>query len=353
MNEYRVTLDTYNGPLDLLLFLIRREEVDIHDIPIAGITEQYIEYVDVLKQLDPEAAGDFLVLAATLMEIKSRMLLPKAPPEEADEDIADPRLELVRQLLEYKKYKDAARSLEASAAEQALKHARFPVLPPRDTDEIELDNIEIWDLFDAFNRLLEQTGKRQEVHEVTVDDTPMLLHAEDIVDSLERTSWMQKFEDVFTGRTRAEMIGLFLAMLELIRRRCIRVSQDRLFGPILIHLLDASRLGKVDEDDYGMIEEEPLGGQDSPSPVSTAHEADLVESDGEDQASMDSAVLVGDAHPTQPVGSAHVAVCDEHDEHDGTSDDAVSDGVNTFEDDPPMIEDHLNTGITESSHETE
>jgi len=248
LSEYRVALDVYNGPLDLLLFLIRREEVDIYDIPIARITGQYLQYVDVLKQLDPEVAGEFLVLAATLMEIKSRMLLPKPSAEETEEEIVDPRLELVRQLLEYKKYKDAARSLEDAAGEQALKHPRRPVLPPRDPEELELENLQIWDLFDAFNQLLEQTGRKQQVHEVTVDDTPLALHADDMLDSLQRAGGTQKFDEVFAGRTRAEMIGLFLALLELIRRRCVRASQDHMFGPILIHLLSPTPFGEVIED---------------------------------------------------------------------------------------------------------
>ena len=115
MAEYKVELDAYNGPLDLLLYLIRRSEVDIYDIPIAQVTEQYVAYVTLLQNLDPDVAGDFLVMAATLMEIKSRTLLPRPPVEDDDEDdLTDPRLELVRQLLEYKKFKDAARTLDAS-----------------------------------------------------------------------------------------------------------------------------------------------------------------------------------------------------------------------------------------------
>ncbi len=242
MTEYKVALDIYNGPVDLLLYLIRREEIDIHDIPIAQITEQYLAYVELLRQLDPEVASEFLVLAATLMEIKSRMLLPRPPLEEDEEDIVDPRLELVRQLLEYKKYQDVARHLDGAAEERALKHERSPVAPPPDSDEKDLESIDIWDLFDAFNRLLEQTGRREAVHEIGIDDTPIALHAEDITDSIERSGGSQKFEDIFLGRSKAEMIGLFLALLELIRQRRVRVSQDRPFGPILLYLLDPTPL---------------------------------------------------------------------------------------------------------------
>jgi segregation and condensation protein A len=172
--------------------------------------------------------------------------LPTPPAEEADEEMVDPRLELVRQLLEYKTYKDAARTLEEAGDDRARKHARQPVMPERAEDEVELEALQIWDLFDAFNRLLEQIGKAETLHEVGVDDTPITLHADDILDSIQRAGGTQPFEDVFAGRTRAEMIGLFLALLELIRRFRIRAIQERPFGPIEIHLLDATPLTTVE-----------------------------------------------------------------------------------------------------------
>ncbi len=250
MTDYKVALDIYNGPLDLLLFLIKRDEIDIYDIPIARITEQYVSYVAVLKEIDPEAVGEFLVLAATLMEIKSRTLLPRPPIVEGEEeDLSDPRFELVRQLLEYKKFKDAARRLEHAAGERSLRHERQPVLPPTAPDEVDLESVDIWSLFEAFNRLLQQIGKSGGYHQVGVDDTPITLHATDIVDSLQRADGRQSFEEVFRGRTRPEMIGLFLALLELIRQRRIRAVQDHALGPILIELLDAAPLDEVDVED--------------------------------------------------------------------------------------------------------
>ena len=273
MTDYRVALDIYNGPLDLLLFLIRRDEIDIYDIPIARITKQYLLYVDLLKQLDPEIVSEFLVLAATLMEIKSRTLLPRPPEEEIDDEIGDPRLELVRQLLEYKKFKDAARSLEEAAAERALRHERRPTLPESNADETAIENLDIWDLFEAFNRLLTQIGKTGGVHQVGVDDTPIALHAEDILDSIQRAGGSQGFEEIFTGRTRAEMIGLFLALLELIRQRRIRAIQDRPFGPILIRLLDPTPLDRV-EDIVDVPDDESAT---APSPFAHAVVADLVD----------------------------------------------------------------------------
>ena len=127
--DYRVQLDIYNGPIDLLLYLIRKDEVDIYDIPISRITDQYLEYVDVLHELEPNLAGEFLVMAATLMEIKSRMLLPTEAVDEETGEPIDPRSELVRQLLQYKQFKDAASWLGEAGENQSLKYPRVPVLP--------------------------------------------------------------------------------------------------------------------------------------------------------------------------------------------------------------------------------
>jgi segregation and condensation protein A len=248
LSEYKVTLDVYDGPLDLLLFLIRREEVDIYDIPIAGIMEQYLAHVEVLKSLDPDTASEFLVMAATLMEIKSRMLLPRPPAMEEEEDLSDPRLELVRQLLEYKKYKDAALHLEEEAQSRAAKHPRVPVIPNLDNNEVDLESVEVWDLFDAFKRVLEQIGQAEPTHQVGIDDTPISLHADDILDSLQRHDGRQPFTDIFAGRPLGEMIGLFLALLELIRAKRVRAIQDSPFDQILVHLIDPTPLTHLGED---------------------------------------------------------------------------------------------------------
>ncbi len=234
--NYRVQLDIYNGPLDLLLYLIRKEEVDIYDIPIARITDQYLEYVNLLKQMDPNLASEFLVLAATLMEIKSRMLLPSATEEESDEEPIDPRSELVRQLLEYKRFKDAAGWLAEAADSQSEKFPRVPVLPRLQTDEIDLEDLQIWDLVEAFSKLMEATLGGTVLHEIEHDDTPIALHQEDIIDQLKRNG-PQPFSRIFEGRTkRVEMIGLFMALLELIRQGIVRVEQDKPFSEIYLFL---------------------------------------------------------------------------------------------------------------------
>ena len=238
MDEYRVNLDIYNGPLDLLLYLIRRDEVDIYDIPLARITEQYIKYVELLKTFDPNLAGEFLVLAATLMEIKTRMLLPTAAPEEGGEGVEiDPRAELVRQLLEYKAFKDASIDLRSAYELQSQKYARKA--PPELADEpgeLDLEEVQVWNLFDAFNNLLTAIGADGRSEEIIYDDTPIELHATDIMDRLSNEGSM-RFSMIFEGRTaRSEIIGLFLALLELIRRRQIMVQQGGNFDEIHIHL---------------------------------------------------------------------------------------------------------------------
>ncbi len=242
--EYRVELDVYNGPLDLLLYLIKRDELDVYDIPIARITDSYVTYVNMLKELGKEGgqggfdinvAGDFLVMAATLMEVKSAMLLPKAPETteggtSAAQDLADPRYELVQQLLEYKRFKDNALALE----QQQRTHAdRFPRVPTRPegqaADEpppVDLDEVQVWDLLQAFDRLMKEVGtRRPRFHEVTYDDTPIDLHAADIEDRLSREGRLSLRELVVGRKSRSEMIGLFLALLELIREKKILVQQ--------------------------------------------------------------------------------------------------------------------------------
>lgn len=247
MKPYRVELDVYNGPLDLLLFLIRKEEMDIHDIEVSRITEQYVTYVRLLEQIDPNVAGDFLVMLATLVEIKSRMLLPTPPPEEeGEQEEFDPRRELIQQLLEYKRFKDASRTLDEFAREQSMRFPRSPAdLPKTDAGEIDIEDAQIWDLMAAFRKLMEQTGRLNARHEVVYDDTPITLHAQDVIDRLQREGGSLAFEIIFIGRSRGEMIGLFLSLLELIRQKRVRADQEELFGQIVVHLIDATPITEI------------------------------------------------------------------------------------------------------------
>ncbi len=232
--------------------------MDIYDIPIAAVTEQYMSYVSLLQNLDPNLASEFLVMAATLMEIKSRTLLPRPPVEEGEEeDFADPRLELVKQLLEYKKYKDAAGALDEAKSLQELKHKRMPVIPRMDNGELDLEEVQVWDLFEAFQQILTAIGKRNYKHEVLYDDTPIALHAADILDIMQRHEGRQRFQSLFEGRSKSQLIGLFLAVLELIRQKRIRAIQEGEFAPIELDLLDPSPVDVDEETDYGFGDEEP------------------------------------------------------------------------------------------------
>ncbi len=249
MPEYRVQTDVYNGPMDLLLYLIKRDEVDLHDIPVARITQQYCEYVELLKVIDPNIAGDFLVMATVLMEIKSRMLLPRPVVEDGeDEDLSDPRLELVRQLLEYKKFKDASMELGEAAAVQAQRWPRTPAkIRPKEPAEVDVDDVQIWDLVAAFNKVMSAIGATAATHDVVFDDTPISLHAADVLGRLEQAGGELGFEAIFEGRDKVEMIGLFLALLELMRQARVRVTQASSFSSICVLLLSAEPIEVGDE----------------------------------------------------------------------------------------------------------
>lgn len=229
MADYRVNLDIFAGPLDLLLYLVRKEEVDIYDIPIAKITDQYIRYIEFVKSLDIDLAGDFLVMAATLMQIKSAMLLPKAEPEQfQDDDLTDPRTELVRQLLEYKKFKDAANLLNAAASEQRERHPRpgtlVERLKPDAEPEIDIEQVSVWDLLEAFDVICKAIGSVGGLDHIK-DDTPIDLYQIEILHRLQAEGPMI-FERIFESRSsRVVMIGLFLALLELIREKLIWAEQ--------------------------------------------------------------------------------------------------------------------------------
>jgi segregation and condensation protein A len=230
--DYRVNLDIFAGPLDLLLYLVRKEEVDIYDISIAKITNQYINYIEMLKILDIDLAGDFLVMAATLMQIKSAMLLPKAEPDSAllgEDDLADPRTELIRQLLEYKKFKDAANLLNAAADEQKERFGRpatiVEQLKPIAEPEIDIEQVSIWNLLEAFDSICKATGTIGDISRIK-DDTPIDLYQIEILHRLQ-TEGPMTFERLFESRTnRLVMIGLFLALLELIREKLIWAKQQ-------------------------------------------------------------------------------------------------------------------------------
>jgi len=233
-DEYKVKLEVFEGPLDLLLYLIKRDEIDIYDIPIEHITKQYLEYMDLFKMLDLEVAGDFVVMAANLIYIKSRSLLPKdqQPPEEQAEE-EDPRWELVRQLLEYKKFKEAAGILQQRALLQEGMFSRIPE-KPEFASERPLGEVSIFDLINAFNNVLKRHQKAEDLREIfeenfTVSDKIELLM------KLTSTGVPLKFTELFAAAaSRSEIVVTFLAMLELIRLKQIRCIQQSPVGDIEI-----------------------------------------------------------------------------------------------------------------------
>jgi segregation and condensation protein A len=237
--DYQVDLEAFHGPLDLLLYLVKRNEVDVCDIPVAQVTEQFLNHLHVIRLIDVEWAGEFLVMAATLMEIKSRMLLPReeAPAEEEE----DPRLDLVRQLLEYKRFKDAASLLEGRAEEHLCRLPRQPepVSGPGPAQQ-PLRAVELWDLVSAFGRLMRETLALAP-KQIVMDETPLQVHMETVVARL-RASAGLRFSEVFTPpHTRGRLLGLFLAILELIKSRQIVVEQPEPFGDIWVASAPAAR----------------------------------------------------------------------------------------------------------------
>ena len=231
--EYQVDLESFRGPLDLLLYLVKRNEVDICDIPIARIADQFLQYLHLIELIDVEWAGDFLVMAATLMEIKSRLLLPRS--EETAEEEDDPRLELVRQLIEYKKFKDAAALLEAQAERQLCRLPRQVADLPAETspDQQPLRSVELWDLVSAFGRLMRETLALQP-RQIVLDDTPQHVHRETILRQLDQEERVA-FSTLFAPTQRkGRLLGLFLAVLELIKQGSIQAEQQEMFGEIWI-----------------------------------------------------------------------------------------------------------------------
>jgi segregation and condensation protein A len=236
-SDYRIKLQVFEGPLDLLLFLIRKNELDIYDIPIESVTKQYIAALHAMQQLDLEVAGEFFVMAATLMEIKSRMLLPKgqhAIDPNADDEEVDPRWELVHQLLQYKKFKEAAAKLaELVETRQNLlaRHVSNLAGDLVDRPLKSVDRIELWNAFNIVLRRLAEKLVVGEIHDevVTVADQMEWL--------LERTRREQSF--VFSqlfpeGVTLRRLVATFLAMLELTRLKKLRVRQSEAFGDIVV-----------------------------------------------------------------------------------------------------------------------
>jgi segregation and condensation protein A len=238
-DDYKITLEVFEGPLDLLLYLIKKDEVDIYDIPIGRITDQYMEYLNLMKVLDLNIAGDFIVMSATLMLIKSRMLLPvEVRPEMDEEDEEDPRWDLVRQLVEYKKFKDAADHLEDLEVYQENIFGRESAhvdlgAPP----EVDLHDASIFDLISALNDALDR-AQEEDLQEIFAEEYTVSQKVTYIVETIKATKRLC-ITDLFMGmRSRQEIICTFLAVLELIKLNRIAAVQDSHFGNIVVEPLE-------------------------------------------------------------------------------------------------------------------
>ena len=254
MVDFQVELDVFSGPMDLLLYLVRKHEVEIVDLPIAAVTDQYLQYLTVLEQLDFNAVGDFVALAAALVEIKSQCVLPHA--DEIEDEVDDPRRELVRRLLEYKKYRDAASILEERARAWQQHFPRLgDDLPPRlrDPSLEPIQEVELWDLVSAFSRIMRETVAVRP-SSIVYDDTPIRVYMSRVHARLMAEGHLV-FSALFEpGMHKSTMIGIFLAVLELVRHNQVLAEQNELFGEIwLLPNLNAENaldLSHVDNYDH-------------------------------------------------------------------------------------------------------
>jgi segregation and condensation protein A len=231
----RITLPLFEGPLDLLLYLIKRDKLEIHDIEVAPITHQYMEYLDLMRELNLDVAGEFMVMAATLIHIKSKMLVPLEPTEaQGDEEYVDPREELVQRLLEFQRYKEAAGVLHQQAQIRAAQWTRpDTVLPRFDDAGEEMLEAGLYDLIAAFKELLDRR-KALLAHEVEAEGPPVEQRMEELVAMIREGESLEFLELFASLGAKSEMIVTFLALLELVRLKRVRVYQRGMFGSIRV-----------------------------------------------------------------------------------------------------------------------
>ncbi|PYK34492.1 MAG: chromosome segregation protein ScpA [Verrucomicrobia bacterium] len=232
--DYKVKLEVFEGPLDLLLYLIKQDEIDIYDISIERITRQYLEYLQTFKELNIELAGEFIVMAANLIYLKSRSLLPidqQPPAEEAEED--DPRWDLIRQLVEYKKFKEAAVNLHLREVEQETIFAR-EASPMLSENPLRLEEVGIFQLINAFQSVIKRIEARQEVQEIFGERFSVSEKIDAILRRVAAGATV-RFSDLFGAIvSRVEVVVTFLALLELIRLKQVRATQKNVFAEIEI-----------------------------------------------------------------------------------------------------------------------
>lgn len=237
--EYKVDLEIFEGPLDLLLYLIKKDEIDIYDIPIEKITKQYLDYLALMQMLDLNIAGEFFVMAATLMYIKSRMLLPPEERPQEEEVDEDPRMDLVRQLLEYKKFKDAAEYLHDREILQEKVFVRnAPVDMPEAADNYMMD-VNIFDLISAFSQALQKVEKPDDIKEIAAEEYTVAEKVATLKDRLQQESRFSLTQLFGNMKSHLEIVVTFLALLELIRLKGVKVYQPELFAEIVVEGVNA------------------------------------------------------------------------------------------------------------------
>lgn len=238
---YTISLPQFEGPLDLLLHLIQKHELDVFDIPISFVTARYLDYISIMQALDLDVAAEYLVMAATLAHIKSRMLLPAAPPDESEalgqgEVEEDPRAALVRRLLEYQKFRSAAEELAARGVAGRDVFPRGTAIDAGSPEVAPLAELPLFSLLDAFEKLLKRR-KLSVSHEVTAERVSISERITEIVDRL-RSARTARFEDLFEGvHTRMDMVVTFLALLEMTRLRMTRLYQTSADEPLHVTLV--------------------------------------------------------------------------------------------------------------------
>jgi Uncharacterized conserved protein len=234
--DYAIKLDIFEGPLDLLLYLIKKNEIDIYNIPVALITEQYLQYLKMIKSLNLDLAGEYLVMASTLIHIKSKMLLPE-PEEPEEEEEEDPRAELVRQLLEYQAFKEAATNLGERPILERDVFTRAAFLPEETekstATEEELIEVSIFDLIEAFHRLVSRIDKK-ELLEIDLEKMSLTDIINDIMERLSNEKNLTFDELLGERKERWRIIYTFLALLELVKLRMVKAYQTSAFGVIRI-----------------------------------------------------------------------------------------------------------------------
>jgi segregation and condensation protein A len=248
---YRVALPEFEGPLDLLLHLCKTHEIAVVDLPIAFITEKYLEYLERMQSMPVDIAADYLVMAATLAYLKSRELVPSPEPLEVlpgeEEEVLDPREELIRRLLEYQKYKDAAERLGAQPVEGRNVFLRGAPLEAATEGSAPLADHSVWKLIEAFGKILEKTGNKKLTHEVTVDNQSIGDRVNQLVDRLEAAGGSMRFEALFDldkpePELRRQVVVTLLAVLEMARLKVIRVLQAPDAGELFITRVEGATL---------------------------------------------------------------------------------------------------------------